>query len=442
MAIQDLLRTLGQRVGTGLERMGATTDPTLSPEAQRLAGIQNLSQALRRTGATLSGDPQRMALQAQEDERLRQRRLAEDQKRRLNQFLASPEGAKYRGMGELLGTQSLPLIAQDVFKGKSQRRIVKGADGFNYYEDTGERVFPSVDKDSSKERRIVKGADGFNYYEDTGERVFPSVDKPPKGATNDPLRTVTEAGKVVRNVRDSELTQEEILKINNSGQVIQPLGFTEKFESSKEVNFAPIKSKYLATQNIIIKTTELAQKFADAPTSALAIGPVTEFVDGIIQNIDAAGDLLSNAKDKKAYKYMQETSTSLEGRNFTDAIQQASQESGVAGSSIRDLGYLFAAARGQEGRGLSDKDYENALKIVAGGIGIAGRSAVLKDVADGLRSEFYRDIDFDIATSENNAYVNKLKGLPQLPSFAFPVSAQQTPTQETGGRKRIRVPLN
>ena len=411
MAIQDLLRTLGQRASTGLERMGATTDPRLSPAAQRLAGIQNLSQALRRTGATLSGDPQRMALQAQEDERLRQRRLAEDQKRRLNQFLASPEGAKYRGMGELLGTQSLPLIAQDVFKGKSQRRI-------------------------------VKGADGFNYYEDTGERVFPSVDKPPKGATNDPLRTVTEAGKVVRNVRDSELTQEEILKINNSGQVIQPLGFTEKFESSKEVNFAPIKSKYLATQNIIIKTTELAQKFADAPTSALAIGPVTEFVDGIIQNIDAAGDLLSNAKDKKAYKYMQETSTSLEGRNFTDAIQQASQESGVAGSSIRDLGYLFAAARGQEGRGLSDKDYENALKIVAGGIGIAGRSAVLKDVADGLRSEFYRDIDFDIATSENNAYVNKLKGLPQLPSFAFPVSAQQTPTQETGGRKRIRVPLN
>ena len=182
MAIQDLLRTLGQRASTGLERMGATTDPRLSPAAQRLAGIQNLSQALRRTGATLSGDPQRMALQAQEDERLRQRRLAEDQKRRLNQFLASPEGAKYRGMGELLGTQSLPLIAQDVFKGKSQRRI-------------------------------VKGADGFNYYEDTGERVFPSVDKPPKGATNDPLRTVTEAGKVVRNVRDSELTQEEILKI-------------------------------------------------------------------------------------------------------------------------------------------------------------------------------------------------------------------------------------
>ncbi len=92
MAIQNLqnfLQSLGQRVGTGFERMGATTDPRLSPEAQRLAGIQNLSQALRRTGATLSGDPQRMALQAQEDEALRQRRLAEDQKRRMTQIITS-----------------------------------------------------------------------------------------------------------------------------------------------------------------------------------------------------------------------------------------------------------------------------------------------------------------------------------------------------------------
>lgn len=87
--LQNFLQSLGQRVGTGFERMGATTDPTLSPEAQRLAGIQNLSRALRRTGATLSGDPQRMALQAQEDEALRQRRLAEDQKRRMTQIITS-----------------------------------------------------------------------------------------------------------------------------------------------------------------------------------------------------------------------------------------------------------------------------------------------------------------------------------------------------------------
>ena len=114
MAIQDLLRTLGQRASTGLERMGATTDPRLSPAAQRLAGIQNLSQALRRTGATLSGDPQRMALQAQEDERLRQRRLDEERKRELMAFAQQdPSLAK---MYEVFGEQGL---RQEVLRQRS-----------------------------------------------------------------------------------------------------------------------------------------------------------------------------------------------------------------------------------------------------------------------------------------------------------------------------------
>ena len=97
---------------------------------------------------------------------------------------------------------------------------------------------------------------------------------------------------------------------------------------------------------------------------------------------------------------------------------------------------MFAAARGQTGRGLSNKDFENALKIVSGGVGVAGRSAVLKDVSNSLREEFYRDINFDIATSENQAYVDKLKGLPELPYYVE--ATQQTPPLTTGGPRRIR----
>jgi len=259
-----------------------------------------------------------------------------------------------------------------------------------------------------------------------------------RSSVSDPLRTITMGGKVIKNVRDSELTPEFIKEINESGQVVQPLGFTEKFESSKDVDFAPIKSKYLATQNIIIKTSELAEKFATEPSSALAIGKATQFVDGIIKNIDAGGEILSKAKDTKVYKYIQNTSTSLEGKDFTSKIADASKASGVAESRIRDLAYLFAAARGQTGRGLSDKDYENALKIVTGGVGASGRIAVLEDVATGLRDEFYRDINFDIDTSENEAYANRLKGLPLLPSFINPF----TQVQPQSGQRTIDDILN
>ncbi len=263
-----------------------------------------------------------------------------------------------------------------------------------------------------------------------------------KSAVSDPLRTVTVGGKVDYNIRDSKLTDEKIQEINKAGAVIQPLGFTEKFESSKDVDFSPIKSKYLATQNIIIKASELADKFVSEPSSALAVGNAAQFIDGVIQNIDAGANLLSNAKDTKVYKYIQDTSTSLEGKDFSDLIQKASQASGVSGSRIRDLAYLFAAARGQEGRGLSDKDYENALKIVTGGVGAAGRSAVLKDVSNSLRDEFYRDINFDIATSENEAYVNKLKDLPELPYYVDPFIQQPIPTTGTTDNiPRVRIKL-
>lgn len=58
---------------------------------------------------------------------------------------------------------------------KKERKTVKGADGFNYFIDTGERVLPGITK--SGERKTIKAADGFNYFVDTGERVLPEVKK-------------------------------------------------------------------------------------------------------------------------------------------------------------------------------------------------------------------------------------------------------------------------
>jgi len=277
-----------------------------------------------------------------------------------------------------------------------------------------------------------------NPNQRVGQLRSPAIKSP--SSVSDPLRTITMGGKVIKNVRDSELTTEEINKINKSGQVIQPLGFTEKFESNKDVNFEPIKKKYLATENIIVKTSELAQKFYDEPTSALAVGRGSQFVDSVIQNLDQGLNLISSAKDKKSYQYLQKTSKSLSGKDFSDAIKQASQASGVAESRIRDLGYLFAAARGQEGRGLSDKDFENALKIVSGGVGAEGRSMVLQDVSNSLRDEFYRDVNFDIQTNENQAYVNKLQGLPRLPTFVMP--SQAMPIAPSAGSPSVEDLLN
>lgn len=403
MAIGDAFKGLGQRLGRGLVQVGGY-DPRQQVSAQEAArrrniGLEALQRSFGKSAAILSGDPQRLALAQQQEEAARKRKLRED-------FLAkNPQYA-----------QTLRALEAGIPAG-----MLSGA---------------------KQKREIREDVRGRQRFTDTGELVFPDVKEPIKtSAVSDPLRTITKGGKVVKNVRDSELTDEAITKINQAGQVIQPLGFTEKFESSQDVDFEPIKSKYLATENIIIKTSELAEKFVNEPSSALAVGNLAQFVDGVIQNIDVGGDLLSGAKDKKIYKYVQKTSKTIGGRDFGDAIKQASIASGVSESRIRDLAYLFAAARGQEGRGLSDKDFENALKIVSGGVGAEGRSAVLKDVSNSLREEFYRDVNFDIATSENEAYVKKLQDLPQLSYYIDPYQQQPSPSATKDQVKRIRVKI-
>lgn len=405
--------------------LSPTVNPLINPQIDRkqLAGNvadvkdaknQQLGMMLYAFGGALKGDQNFVENTLALEQMQEGKKKKEERNRLLKQFAQDPANKQKMPWLEdvytLLGDKAADTIADNIVKS---------------YQGVDDKILEDV----QGVKRYVSGSK-------MGQRVFPEVEMPVKGAASDPLRTVTIGGKVDYNIRDSKLTDDKVKEINESGAVIQPLGFAEKFESSKDVDFGPVKNKYLATENIIIKTSELAQKFVDEPSSALAIGGATQFIDGIIQNIDVTGNLLSNAKNKRAYKYMQETSTSLEGKDFTDAIKKASIDTGVADSRIRDLAYLFAAARGQEGRGLSDKDYENALKIVAGGVGPAGRSAVLKDVSNSLRDEFYRGINLDIATSENQAYVDKLKKLPELPYYVDPI--QQTPPLTTGGPRRIR----
>ena len=70
---------------------------------------------------------------------------------------------------------------------RAGREIITGPDGYQYWSDTGERVFPPKEEPwfySSDERRSHRGADGFWYYDDTNERVLPL---PEDGRKRNPL---------------------------------------------------------------------------------------------------------------------------------------------------------------------------------------------------------------------------------------------------------------
>ena len=290
-----------------------------------------------------------------------------------------------------------------------------------------DRIYPTT-----QERKIIKGADGFNYFADTGERVLPDVKGKP--TTDSSTRfSILDNGKQIGTILRSDI--EGIREAESKGFQIANLASPTTRPTGKNTIFDDLLTQHKATNKIISTTQGLANKFAEDPASALAVGGVAQFVDSVVQNIDQVGNFLKDT-DNEAFQSATQ-GLSVEGTDFNTRIQEISQRTGVTESRIRDLAYLFAAARGQTGRGLSDKDYENALRIVSGGVGARGRTAVLEDVANRLSEELMMDINYITKTNpDNQNLINQINNLPDINTFINPFTQVQP---QTGGSDPLGI---
>ena len=97
----------------------------------------------------------------------------------MNQFLGDPR--VHAGLaiarGESVGNALVNSAKIQSSFAPAERKIIKGADGFNYYED-GTRVLPGIKGKESEEYKSVKAKDGFLRYSegpDKGKKVFPDI---------------------------------------------------------------------------------------------------------------------------------------------------------------------------------------------------------------------------------------------------------------------------
>lgn len=283
-------------------------------------------------------------------------------------------------------------------------------------------------------RKIIKGADGFNYFADTGKRVLPDVKGKP--TTDSSTRfSILDNGKQIGTILRSDI--EGIREAESKGFQIANLASPTTRPTGKNTIFDDLLTQHKATNKIISAIQGTANKFAEDPASALAVGGVAQFVDSVVQNIDQVGNFLKDT-DNEAFQSARQ-GLSIEGTDFNTRIQEISQITGVTESRIKDLAYLFAAARGQTGRGLSDKDYENALRIVSGGVGARGRTAVLEDVANRLSEELMIDINYITKTNpDNKNLINQINNLPDINTFINPF----TQVQPQSGQRTVDDILN
>jgi len=224
---------------------------------------------------------------------------------------------------------------------------------------------------------------------------------------------------------------EKIAELQDQGFLVGNLATPQGAPTSGQKSpFDAIYDQYVATNKIINATSGLAQKYFAEPTSALVLGNAAKFVDSLYTNLTALGDFAREGKNNQAAQDV-EKGISTSGKDYTDRIKEVSIATGVTQSRVRDLAYLFAAARGQTGRGLSDKDYENALMIVSGGVGLEGKIAVLEDVSNRLSEELAYDLNLaKLRYSDDEKFMSEYNKLPEIQKFVNPL-IQKAPSQQS-----------
>ena len=338
----------------------------------------------------------------------------------MNQFLGDPRVnvglAIASGSPIVDAIQQSAAIQEALTPEEDERRIVKGADGFNYYED-GTRVLPDVTKDESLDPTLYQLVDANdNFVKNVTEQDF---------ITN--IDSYTSKG----------------FKLTNIPTGTQAAGTTT--QKGNEA-FAPFKTSYDATNTLISELNNYAETInkSDDLATLNAPGAFVQGIDSLIKTVGASSDFLSTTKETAEYQEnIKGQAKSLEGTDFSAELERVSGQFGVLRSQVIDLAYLFAAARGQTGRGLSDKDFQNALQIVEGGVGKEGKLAVISNVASRLKRQMNDKIQSDIAYNENllragidvEDLLKRYKALPDLTDFVNPLEA----ITEEGEPKRIRI---
>ena len=93
--------------------------------------------------------------------------ISNGRRRLVDTLMRNPDTAEFGGQ----------MAMQLMMEKPPERKIIKGADGYNYYQDSGERVLPNIQV--PQDRKTAKDINDHLRYLDSGERVFPSVSKMP-----------------------------------------------------------------------------------------------------------------------------------------------------------------------------------------------------------------------------------------------------------------------
>jgi len=379
---------------------------------------------------------------------LPQEQLSGMTQQQIDQYEAERRKARGAGISETLMRMGQAFAGKDANAGILRRQQAKQqAEMQKNYQAQYQAAIQSAEQTNPQQANLLRnlGLSGFvGLQQKRAEQMLLGG----KRENVELYELVNENNEFIQNITEAEYMDKVANKTLPKGSKLKRLPTST--EAAKTVKaddvsdfIKPLETRYDATIQLVNAIQGAADQIAKEPTAALGVGGILQFADAVIQNIDATTNFLDKANKNEYYQEMLQGTYVAEdtGKDFTEQIKQISGGNAVLESKIRDLAYLFAASRGQEGRGLSDKDYENALRIVSGGVGAEGRIAVLKDVSSRVTQDIMGELQrkktryeyMSTATDVEdpkmyNQYINEIDALFQTPisTFVNPLIKQAT----------------
>ena len=151
------------------------------------------------------------------------------------------------------------------------------------------------------------------------------------------------------------------------------------------------QTKLAATENLVMAGNKVLESLDTEPDATTAVGELLGSIANVKANVGAAARVLGIDPEKS---YTENgVRFGFKEEHFDDIFTEFSIKSSVNKSRILDLAYLAAARRGQEGRGLSDRDVKIFSEIIGGSGAPQARYAKLEAYLNDTVEEFnlYRD---------------------------------------------------
>ena len=268
---------------------------------------------------------------------------------------------------------------------------------FGVYDKDTKQLIGSVLKSDSAKISELENTPGVIV----GQLRSPTVSTGKDGKMD--LYSVTDAGgKRVKTI--SNPTQQDIDELNRNNLFVNKLPTAtdrgKGLDSGKPIEYRGwnddngLKTRYFATNTLINTGERLLQQLSKNPDSVLTAADLAQYFERAKAEVGAIGGRPEN--------YTSHLKNSQQSK-----IKDLAQDAAVSESMLLDFTFQIAQARGQTGRGLSDKDFVIFQKIISAGLTADQKAAALTSFIEGIASEVNEDL-----TSNYNFYSKRLEDDP------------------------------